>query len=1219
MFSPVDPKQSFPKLEEKLLEYWATNKTFEKSVQNPAGLSDKEAKDYVFYDGPPFATGLPHYGHLLAGTLKDVVPRYWTMQGYRIERKWGWDCHGLPVENIVEKELNLSNKREIEAFGIDHFNEACRAVVLRYAEEWKKTVNRMGRWVDMEDDYKTMNPEFMESIWWVFKSLWDKDHIYEGNKVVPYCPRCATPLSNFETNQGYKDRQDPAVTAKFELVDEPGTFVLAWTTTPWTLPSNLALAVGPELTYAKIRDKNREHYILALDRLPHFYKIPDDYEVVDQFLGKTMEGWKYKPVMDYFEDKKEEKVFTVATGNFVTLEDGTGIVHMAPYGEDDMNVIRSLGVELVDPLDAEARFLSPVDEFKGMSVFEANPLLIKKLKDEGKLIRHETINHSYPHCWRCDTPLIYRPISTWFVKVEEMKKRLLKNNQKINWMPDHIQEGRFGKWLEGARDWAISRNRYWGTPLPIWRSASGEIKVVGSIQELCELTGQQVDDLHKHKIDDLTIPCENPQKVEITYVRHGETDHNKNHLIQGDFVDLPLNETGQKQAKEVAEKLKNETFDLILCSPLLRAKETAEAINQHLKLEIVIEPELRERDFGDWEGKNCMTELFEDGFTLEKIRLANPPNGETLDQVAIRQHRVLQKYLGKKVLIVGHAQSGVALHMACNNQKKEEVAAMEIHNVGIHSLTYTDCLRRVPEVLDCWFESGSMPYAQLHYPFENEKKFKDNFPAQFIAEGLDQTRGWFYTLHVLSTALFDEPAFKNCIVNGIILAEDGQKMSKRLSNYPDPHKILDEYGADALRFYLMNSPVVKADALRFSEKGVNDVVRNMILPLWNAYSFFVTYANIDGWKASDQLSVVSDQLSNKLDQWILSRLNDLIALQVEYMNAYDLQKASNSIYQFVDDLTNWYIRRSRRRFWNPVASRFIGTGADGDKNEAYQTLHTVLVKLSQVIAPFMPFVSEEIYRNLMAGEESVHLTRYPVATEVNTNQNLCKEMNLTKTIVSLGLATRARAKIKVRQPLAKVQIALGQNQSTLLPDDQLETLREELNVKEIQFMEKPGDLATVIAKPNAKLLGPRYGKEVQAIIQEAKNGNFEKQPDGAILVAGKYLLSSEEMEIAYLGKEGKDVEAQGSVLVALDTTITPELKQEGLARDLVRQIQELRKAADYKVDDRIQIALIGVSPDLLTQFGEYLKSETLATSIEEDLMEPDQFAEFEGVVIKVKR
>ncbi len=1019
MFQPVNPKQSFPKMEEEIIKYWKKNKTFEKSVE-------KNDKDYVFYDGPPFATGLPHYGHLLAGTLKDVVPRFFTMRGYKVERKWGWDCHGLPVENEVEKELNLGNKTDIEEYGIDKFNEYCRKIVLKYADEWKGTVERMGRWVDMENDYKTMDPEYMESIWWVFKSLWDKDLVYEGHKVVPYCIRCATPLSNFETNQGYQDKQDPALTAKFELEDEPGTFLLAWTTTPWTLPSNLALAVGPELTYAKIKDTSGEKYIMALDRIPAYYKNPDDYEVEEEFLGKELDGKKYKPLLPYYKDKPEDKVFTVTTGDFVSVEDGTGMVHMAPFGEDDMATLKALGVEATYPIDAEGKFNEEVKEFEEKNVFEANPLIIKKLKEENKIVRHETINHSYPFCWRCDTPLIYRPISTWFVKVEQMREKLLKTNQKINWVPDHLKDGRFGKWLEGARDWAVSRNRYWGAPLPIWRCDDcEETKVMGSIEELEKASGERVKDLHKHFVDKLTIDCECGKKME-----------------------------------------------------------------------------------------------------------------------------------------------------------------------------------RVPEVLDCWFESGSMPYAQFHYPFENKDKFKNTFPGEFIAEGLDQTRGWFYTLHVLSNALFDKPSFKNVIVNGIVLAEDGQKMSKRLKNYPDPNKVMHDYGADALRYYLMNSPVVMGDDMRFSEKGVSDVVRNFILPIWNAYSFFVTYANIDKWEPKK-----AGNSKNKLDQWILQELNKLIVQETELMESYDLQKASNLIYKFVDNLTNWYIRRSRRRFWK--------SEDDGDKKQAYETLYHVLTTLCQLIAPFMPFVSEEIYRNL-TGEESVHLADYPTPVGGDAHPHLSEEMFMAKTIVSLGLAARAKTKIKVRQPLSKIQVALGDQYDSKLLNDQLDIIKEELNVKEVEVIDNPSKLATVIAKPNAKLLGPKYGKDVQTIIQEAKSGKFERLDNGNLKVLDFELLP-EEMEIAYLGKEGFDVETEEGILVALDTKLTPKLEMEGKARDLVRQIQELRKAADYKVDDRIQVALINADKKLIQEFGDYIKAETLATSLENDIEKPDQFAEYEGVTVKIKR
>jgi len=1013
-------------MEEEIIAYWKENKTFQKSVRGK--------KEYIFYDGPPFATGLPHYGHLLAGTLKDVVPRFWTMRGYKIERKWGWDCHGLPVENEVEKELGLKSKTAIEEYGIARFNEACRAVVMRYANEWKQTVERMGRWVDMENDYKTMNPEYMESIWWVFKNLWDKKLIYEGNKIVPYCIRCATPLSNFETNQGYRDKQDPALTIKFELTDEPGTYLLAWTTTPWTLPSNLAIAVGENLTYAKVQDTNGEKYILALDRIPHYYKNPTEYQVVQEYLGKDLKGKKYKPLLPYYAGKKEKLAFTVTTGDFVSIEDGTGLVHIAPFGEDDMVVLKKMDIESVYPIDAEGKFNNEVKEFEGKDVFTANPEITAKLKAEKKIVKHETITHSYPFCWRCDTPLIYRPISTWFVNVEKLKTKLLKTNQKINWVPDHLKEGRFGKWLEGARDWAISRNRYWGAPLPIWRCEKcDELKIIGSIQELEKLSGKKVHDLHKHFVDHILIPC------------------------------------------------------------------------------------------------------------------------------------------------------------PCGGQMK-----------------------RVPEVLDCWFESGSMPYAQLHYPFENKEKFENNFPAEFIAEGLDQTRGWFYTLHVLANALFSKPAFKNVIVNGIVLAEDGQKMSKRLKNYPDPNDILKNHGADALRFYMMNSPVVKADDMRFSEKGVSDVVRNMILPLWNSYSFFVTYANIDEWKRPAESAIRESRLrasKNKLDRWILAEMNKLIVQQIEDMESYDLQKASNAIYKFVDDLTNWYIRRSRRRFWK--------SEDDSDKKMAYTTLFKVLTTLCQIIAPFMPFVSEEIYHNL-TGEESVHLTAYPKPIRAEADPRLMQEMMIAKTVVSLGLAARAKLRLKVRQPLRKIQVALGDQYNAELLKNQAEIIKEELNVKEVEVIKDAKEIATVIAKPNAKLLGPKYGKEVQQIIQEAKAGRFEKLANGNIKVQN-FELTPQEIEIAYLGKEGASIETDQGILVALDITITPELEMEGVARDLVRQIQDLRKAANYKVDDRVKIALINVKPELIQKFGDYIKTETLATSIESDIFEPDQFATMDGMTVKVKR
>ncbi|UKI33535.1 MAG: isoleucine--tRNA ligase [Lentisphaeria bacterium] len=659
-FQAVSNQVDFPKLECEILRFWQESEIFHKSLEQRRG-----GDEFVFYDGPPFATGLPHYGHLLAGTIKDVVPRYQTMRGKYVERRFGWDCHGLPVENEMEKQLNLSSKRDIEAYGIDKFNEACRSIVLRYTAEWEKVVGRMGRWVDFRNGYRTMDRSFMESIWWVFKSLWDQGLVYEGYKILPYCPRCATPLSNFEANQGYREVVDPAITIRFRAADRENTYFLAWTTTPWTLPSNLALTVGPDIDYVEVRDGD-DHYILAEARVGVYYK--EKPEILWRGKGSELVGRRYEPLFPYFADLAGKGAFQVLAGSFVSTEDGTGIVHTAPgFGEDDNAVCKAAGLPEVCPIDEECRFTAEVPDYQGRPVKSTDKEIIDRLKAEGKLIHRGQIKHSYPHCWRDDGPLIYRAISTWFVKVEAIKDKMIRNNQQINWVPAHLRDGRFGKWLENARDWAISRNRYWGTPLPIWRNAEGEVIVVGSAAELEKLTGKKIDDLHKHFMDKIEIPS---------------------------------------------------------------------------------------------------------------------PTGKSP-------------------------------------------------------------LRRVPEVFDCWFESGSMPYAQQHYPFENKQHFEENFPADFIAEGLDQTRGWFYTLVVLASALFDQPPFRNVVVNGLVLAENGQKMSKRLRNYPDPMVVIDRYGADALRLFMLGSQVVRAEDLKFSEAGVKEILRGIMIPMWNALSFFTTYASVD--------------------------------------------------------------------------------------------------------------------------------------------------------------------------------------------------------------------------------------------------------------------------------------------------------------------------------------------------------------------------------------
>ena len=836
-FQAVSNQVDFPKLECEILKFWQESEIFHKSLEQRRG-----GDEFVFYDGPPFATGLPHYGHLLAGTIKDVVPRYQTMRGKYVERRFGWDCHGLPVENEMEKQLNLSSKRDIEAYGIDKFNEACRSIVLRYTAEWEKVVGRMGRWVDFRNGYRTMDRSFMESIWWVFKSLWDQGLVYEGYKILPYCPRCATPLSNFEANQGYREVVDPAITIRFRAADRENTYFLAWTTTPWTLPSNLALTVGPDIDYVEVRDGD-DHYILAEARVGVYYK--EKPEILWRGKGSELVGRRYEPLFPYFADLAGKGAFQVLAGSFVSTEDGTGIVHTAPgFGEDDNAVCKAAGLPEVCPIDEECRFTAEVPDYQGRPVKSTDKEIIDRLKAEGKLIHRGQIKHSYPHCWRDDGPLIYRAISTWFVKVEAIKDKMIRNNQQINWVPAHLRDGRFGKWLENARDWAISRNRYWGTPLPIWRNAEGEVIVVGSAAELEKLTGKKIDDLHKHFMDKIEIPS---------------------------------------------------------------------------------------------------------------------PTGKSP-------------------------------------------------------------LRRVPEVFDCWFESGSMPYAQQHYPFENKQHFEENFPADFIAEGLDQTRGWFYTLVVLASALFDQPPFRNVVVNGLVLAENGQKMSKRLRNYPDPMVVIDRYGADALRLFMLGSQVVRAEDLKFSEAGVKEILRGIMIPMWNALSFFTTYASVDHYNPGEGAVRPPKHPSNVLDRWILSSASQMVEEVRAELDAYNLQKAANRFSRFIDDLTNWYIRRSRRRFWK--------SSDDRDKQEAYATLHYVLLVFAKTAAPFIPFTTEAIYRALRTPSmpESVHLCDYPVPDDCR-DEYLERQMALTMSAVSSGRFLRTAHNLKVRQPLSRAVLVAGSSEA----------------------------------------------------------------------------------------------------------------------------------------------------------------------------------------------
>jgi isoleucyl-tRNA synthetase len=1202
-FKKPNPKQSFPKLEQQVIKYWNENHIFKKSVNKKAPKGD-----YVFYDGPPFATGLPHYGHILAGTIKDVVPRYFTMRGYRVERRWGWDCHGLPIENIIENELKLDDKKALEAYGIGRFNESCRSTVLRYAKEWGKVVERMGRWVEFENSYRTMDQSYMESIWWVMKSLWDKKLVYKGHKSMHICPRCETPLSNFEVGLGYKDITDISATVKLVLDEDPTTSVLAWTTTPWTLPGNVIAAVGKNIDYVKAEVEDG-FVILAKERIDAYF--PDEKpKIVARMKGKDLVGKKYKPMYDFYNVANHPKTFQFYEGDFVTTADGSGVVHIAPgFGEDDMLLCQKVGTPFVQHVGMDGKFKAEVKMFAGLDAKKSDRMVADELATRNLLFREQKYKHSYPHCWRCDTALLNYATESWFVNVTRLKARMLKNNRKINWKPDHLKEGRFGKWLENAKDWAISRNRYWGAPLPIWTNEKGDYtECLGSIDDLRERTDSLI--------------------TKITFLRHGESVGNIKGMRQAKPPGTALTEKGKKQAEKAARELKKSSaIDLIITSPLKRCKQTASIIGKALGVDVKEENTVREINFGKVEGKmESETEAYLAGrrSMTDKVRYSAKigGTGESHEACGERMYeyvqKVISKYPGKHILIISHSDTIRWCEKEIYNRTPEAIymaghlpyaqarphyfmtktkKPVDLHKHHVDNITYKapngkGTMRRIPEVLDCWFESGSMPYAQKHYPFENKDWFEENFPAQFIAEGLDQTRGWFYTLTVLATALFDQPAFQNVIVNGIVLAEDGQKMSKSKKNYPDPQIIFADFGADAMRFYLMNSQVVRGDDFRFSQKGVEEIVRNVILPFWNSYSFFITYANIDNWTpkkvTSYKLQVTS--FGNKLDQWVISELNRVVADTTAYMEKYELLKATETLLAFLDGLTNWYIRRSRRRFWK--------SENDGDKNQAYETLYRVLVTLCKLFAPFMPFVTEEMYRNL-TGEESVHLSNWPTSDAKLINKKLNQEIAYTRTIVALGHAARAKSRIKVRQPLLKIELALPEKINPAIIKEQLDVIKEELNVKDVTWIKDLENTVQVVARPNAKLLGPKYGADVQKIIIAAKEGKFKKLEDGRVQVLD-FELKPEEFEIAYLGKEGQNVESNEGVVVILDTNVTPELKLEGIARDIVRTIQDLRKQADLNVSDRIVVGIktsdVEVK-DAIEKFTDYIQKETLAEGI----------------------
>lgn len=1435
-FDPIDPRQSFPELERGILQYWKEEDIFKRSIRNRSknegdlleGPKGSKEEIFSFYDGPPFATGLPHYGHILAGTIKDVIPRFQTMRGKKVERRFGWDCHGLPIENLIEKENNLQSKKDIEAIGVKAFNDLCRASVQRYVGEWRKTVDRMGRWVDMDHDYRTMDPEFMESIWWGFKGLADKKLIYEGHKPMHICPRCVTPLSNFEVTQGYKDITDQSAYVQFELKMDNGkltmnkgkTFLIAWTTTPWTLPGNLFLAVHPKVEYVKFvdRDGDSDTTFIASRSFVEEVLEPKSSKTTNEkryfvdgeaFLGKKLIDLKYEPLFPYYVDAYKDKAFRVVEGEFVTTEDGTGVVHIAPgFGEDDFSVGKSENVPLLQHVGMDGLFKNEVTDFAGQPVkpkedsSKTDKEIIQRLKKENKLFDQLSYKHSYPHCWRCDTPLLNYATSSWFVQVEKIKKDMLAVNAKTEWVPSHLRDGRFGKWLDGARDWAISRNRYWGTPLPIWRSSpdATDMVVIGSRDELMQrkklrftkvtimrhgesegnvkpvyqsnlpgtpltkngqkqaqaaasifdgeeiakiyasplqrtqqtaeavakvtgaeiiteeriretvfndFEGKTIDfsdlalvrekrakklrdnsiesiyhfpgmetweqvhartsdflknilphhrgehivivthadpmqvmkhfftredpvkishqpypgfavphtyfwdhdaeasmDLHKENVDRITwSSSEEAGSVEVTLVRHGQTDYNIEHKIQSAPANPPLNDTGRGQARETALKLKEETFDVIVASDLTRAKETAEIIRKELgNIPLEFSELLRERDFGaKASGMPTPQFLKKHPWRYDNLNIAmhpdNPYDGESLSQFLARaeetQKMLLKKYAGKKVLMVSHGGMVQALQATALNMSHAEAVASAPQNAEFKKLVIRPLMKRIPEVLDCWFESGSMPFAQSHFPFSHatgpiEKRRKDlppGFPADFIAEGVDQTRGWFYTLTVLSAALFKEPAFLHCVVNGTVLAEDGKKMSKRLKNYPEPLEIVEKHGADAVRLALMSSPAVRAEDLRFSEKIVEEALRSVLLPLWHSVGFFVTYAN-----AAKFTPVTTPKApTHPLDVWMKTEVQDLVNRMTDELEAYNLSGTCGELKDTIDALTNWYIRLSRRRF----AGKMEGGVVD---ESALQTLFDVLVTLCQVIAPFCPYIADAVYLNLVGEKHgSVHLTDWPETRKLKSDElKLLTRTRLLRRIVSLGLSVRGDAKVRLRQPLGKATAAIPATMLSggKLTEEEMQILRQEMNVKNLEVIADPGKLAEAILQIDARKVGPRVGGRVQELIKAGKEGTFEEQKDGSFKVLDK-TIAPDEAQVIYRGKEGKNIAAEAGVVVAMDTEVTDELMLEGQARELIRAIQNARKETGLAFTDQIKLWIEAPS-GLLEKFGSLIASETQA-------------------------
>ena len=1042
MFKRINNNINLATQEQSISSYWDEINAFDNSMQKR-----KNGKVFRFYDGPPFPTGSPHYGNLLAGVLKDIVPRYWTMRGYYVERRFGWDVHGLPIEMEVQKQLGLEDPQQINDFGIGKFNEACRSQVQTNTENWERVTRKIGRWVDFENDYNTMDIDFMESVWWVFKNLWENDLIYKDYKVLPYSWSAATPLSNFEANMDYRDVEDPSIfftldaRSDFNKIKESDKF-LVWTTTPWCIPGNLAVAVGKDITYLRVQIEN-DFFWIAKDLITEL----KDYEfnILDESLGAEMIGAEYIPAYSEYEHEHSNGAFRLIHSDDTNTESGSGLVSQAPaYGESDFYALKKAGIDvIVDPVTLSGKFDNSVEGIEGLNVKDADKVIMKQLKERGSLFSQKTEMHSYPFCWRTGTPLIYKAIPTWFVRVEKIRDRMVELNEETHWVPGFIGEKRFSNWLGNARDWAISRNRYWGSCIPVWINTEDPTDqiCIGSIEELEELSGVKVDDLHKHYLDDIEIEIK-----------------------------------------------------------------------------------------------------------------------------------------GKKYV-------------------------------------------RTSEVLDCWFESGSMPYGQQHYPFENKDEFLDGFPADFVAEGLDQTRGWFYTLTILSVALFDSVAFKNCITTGMILAEDGRKMSKSLKNYPDPEELLNNYGGDSLRAYLINSPVVRGEPLKFSEEGVQQVTRNVILPLWNSFTFFSNYANADEITMEDLNKADPVQDRPLMDQWIISTLQSLIKTVNEKMENYYLYEVIPPLISFIEELTNWYVRSNRKRFWKEK-------GVDDlDKINAFKTLHEVLLEFSKTMAPVLPFICEQIYQGLVDEENtSIHYENYPVANDELINTELEKEIKIAKNIIRSTRNIRLNVELPNKQPLRSLKIVTSDKRLQSQIKNVEKIILNELNIKNMTFENNISEWVRYICKPNYQKLGPKLGKEVNNL--KSNLDSLQQEEIAKIIEQGFFNYNNQKIELDSLDlqlvaiSDSPNQDIVDDFLVSLDVDIDDELLKERISREIVSLIQKMRKDNGYDITDRITTTIFSSDGLLLSAIKchqNYIKNETLSINLS-SVSEPGESSLLDySITIKIEK